>query len=127
MGVGVLLATWALRDQLATLFTQDEETVEALRPLIMIVAIVCIAEGFIFTQALTIRALNLQMAGLAINVFAFFAVGLSLQLWLCFGSPEMGLNGLWYGYLSGLFVSAIMQQVLLELTDWHHQVSQTQA
>ena len=65
-----------------------------------------------------LRTLNHVHAPAAINAVAFYVIGIPLGCYLSFGSPDMGIRGLWLGLIAG---TAFMDSGLLSIffrIDW---------
>jgi len=88
---------------LASLLTNDAETIERAVPLLGVAALFSISDGVQAVGAGILRGAGDTRFTFAVNLVGHWLVGLPLALWL---SPRLGVSGLWLGLSAGLTVVA---------------------
>ena len=116
-----------LHENLLTLFTQDPETVEALKPLLHIFPVLICLEGYTTIQGAFVRSLNLQKTATILTLVSYYAVGIPFGLLLGFGSHDMGVLGVLIGFAIGIFLLNLILDIIIECSDWHYCAQEMQA
>lgn len=74
-----------------------------------------------------LRSLGRQDAGALINFPAYYVVGFPLGLYLTYGSPHLGVVGLWYGICVGVALAVAPQLYICLRTNWASEVERCMA
>ena len=114
--------TIILRVPITHLFTQDEELIVMVAPLMVLTGFNFLADGIAGYLAGPIRALGLQKKACYIALVCYWLVGIPLSCVLAF-KCDWGVTGLLSGLLVALVLSVIFYFFLILKTDWR-QVAQ---
>jgi multidrug resistance protein, MATE family len=102
-GIGFLL----LRHQLPYIFSPDMRVVSQAASLLTIAALFQLFDGLQVVCLGILRGFADVKAPMFIAGFSYTAVGLSVS-YLCAFTFKMGAEGIWYGFLAGLFSAGIL-------------------
>ncbi|CEP61187.1 MATE family efflux transporter LALA0_S02e08680g [Lachancea lanzarotensis] len=105
------------RNIVPSFFSKDEEVTHLAAQILPIIGVNQFADVFNVLAAGVLRAQGRQRIGGALNVLAYYAVGIPLALTLGFGT-EMGLKGFWLGLGCGIVVLAISEVYCVHKSDW---------
>jgi MATE family multidrug resistance protein len=103
VGLFNLTLVWALRYQIALLFTQDPEVIEIVAWVTPICAVMQVFDGLAAVSHGLLRGLGRQEIGGYINLAAYYLVALPISFGLGFGL-DWKLRGLWTGVTIGLLL-----------------------
>lgn len=112
------LALYTFKQQIAMLFSKDEEVIDEIVQLLNpLVSIIQIFDGLASVASGIIRAQGMQKIGGLINLVAYYAFALPLAMILSdwYG---YGLMGLWLGIGSGMVVIGVSETALIFFTNW---------
>jgi MATE family multidrug resistance protein len=111
------ICLYLFRSSIATLFTKDEKVIEILIATLPILSISFIPDSVQGLLQGTIRALGIQRKVFAFVLFAFYAIGFPVGLFLGF-KMDLKVTGLWMGTITALiFQIAFLIRAILK-TDW---------
>ncbi|CUM63415.1 uncharacterized protein PRCAT00000990001 [Priceomyces carsonii] len=109
---------FTFKDQIASLFTQDEDVksliVDLFNPL---VAVIQIFDGIASVASGILRAQGSQKIGGIINFLAYYAFAMPLALFLS-KYTELKLYGLWIGIGSGMILIGLSESIIILRTNW---------
>ncbi|KAJ2397985.1 ethionine resistance protein [Coemansia sp. RSA 2603] len=74
-----------------------------------------------------LRSLGRQDSGALINFPAYYLLGFPLGLYLTYGSPRIGVLGLWYGICVGVGVAVCLQMLICIRANWEDEVRRCMA
>lgn len=119
------------RNQWGYLFSSDPKVVELIASVLPIMAIFQCADSVCGIAAGILRGCGCQAVGAAINVTAYYVVGIPAALFLAFGPFQLGLHGLWWGLTIALIYGACTAVWFIMRMDWssvvrriHHTMSE---
>jgi MATE family multidrug resistance protein len=112
---GIMLYT--LRWKLPLIFTTDAEAIAIAASLAPIAAAFQVVDGCQGVCQGVLRGMARQALTAKVQFFAFWCVGLPLGAVLCF-YVNIGIYGLWWGFLLSLTAGSITFLIILRHTDW---------
>lgn len=132
--VGVNLSLWMLlagavvkhRGTISRIYSTDPEVQRVIEELLIIFALSGFGDT---TQAViggALRGLGKQMTAAVIYVMTYYGIVLPLGLWLAFGWG-MGIFGIWWSFVFGTGLAALVLVVLLFRTDFHETAAESAA
>lgn len=105
---GVLIAVlWPCRNVIGAWFSNDEDVVALVAELIPISCVFMMADAVEGTVGGVLRGLGRQKAALYLNILAYWVLALPIGSALTFPAG-MGVQGLWWGFVIGMYVSALI-------------------
>lgn len=129
IGIGIfditLLVT--LKNHIPLLFSKDPEVQAKVAEVMPVVAA---AQFFDSTAALCnglVRGLGRQFVGGFVNLAVYYAFAVPLAVFLAFGSPQLGLAGLWLGPCSGLAAITLVEGSYVKWSNWQRAVDDARA
>ncbi len=115
VGVGVV----TIGGSITRLYTESAEVATLAESIVYYYGVFMISDGFNFSGGSVLRgaAKNSLQAGIVLG--CSYGISLPLGIFLCLGSPQWGLRGLWAGMSVGLVVSSLMEWgYALVVVDW---------
>ena len=109
---------------LGYLFSQDPRVVAKVASLAPIAALFQVSDGLQAAIAGVMRGQGRQALVAWLNLAGFWVLGLGVGIFLTFGPPRLGVEGLWWGMAAGLTATSLLGVCMLSRTDW---VSQARA
>ena len=94
------------RNQIPTLFTEDQEVIAIASQLIVLAGVLQLADGLQVVAASMLRGITDVKVPMIIAIFSYTIICISIGLFLAF-SMGMGAQGIWIGFVVGLSVAAI--------------------
>lgn len=94
------------RNQIPTLFTEDQEVIAIASQLIVLAGILQLADGLQVVAASMLRGITDVKVPMIIAIFSYTIICISIGLFLAF-PMGMGAQGIWIGFVVGLSVAAI--------------------
>ena len=94
------------RNQIPTLFTEDQEVITIASQLIVLAGILQLADGLQVVAASMLRGITDVKVPMIIAIFSYTIICISIGLFLAF-PMGMGAQGIWIGFVVGLSVAAI--------------------
>ena len=115
VGTGIVLVTQCLSATLMLLFpsaivaiyTDDPQIAELAISLLFLAALFQLPDGIQICMAGVLRGYKDTLVPMAINVLAYWLIGLTLGYWLTF-HHGLGPAGMWIGMIAGLSAGAIL-------------------
>lgn len=123
VGFGNLLLLSLLRDQIARLFTPDEEVIALVARLLPLCATFQVFDALAANCNGILRGLGRQEIGGYVGLFAYYLVGMPISFGTGFGAG-WGLYGLWAGPAVALGVVSLIESVFIARTSWDRAVEQ---
>jgi multidrug resistance protein, MATE family len=108
---------FALRDQIISIFTQDEEISETMSSAWIIFNCFVIFDTTQGIAGSAIRASGLQKFGAIITGIAYFALGIPATL-LCVFKADLGIAGIWIGPTISTAFNTCAYLLLFRRIDW---------
>lgn len=109
MGItGVVFACFPTN--VARLFTDDVDVVEAAAPLLRIAALFQVSDAVQTVLSGALRGIGDNNCIFRISVFGYYAIGLPVSLIACYAF-DLGVSGLWWGLFVGLSLVAVLYGV----------------
>ncbi|SCV03418.1 LAME_0H10264g1_1 [Lachancea meyersii CBS 8951] len=106
------------RKYLARVFTKNEEVIAAAYHVMPILAVNQLYDAVATFSAAVLRSQGRQAIGGLMNVVGYYIIGIPISGWLAFGSPQLGLKGLWYGCGVGILVLALSLSYFVYQSNW---------
>ena len=105
------------RENLASIFTNDEDLLNKCRSLFIIVALFQLPDAINGVEQGVFRASGRQSLSAKLNFVAYYVIGIPLGYYLAlpFG---MGVEGLWIGMCAGLIVISTANSIVIWKSDW---------
>lgn len=94
------------RNQIPTLFTEDQEVITIASQLIVLAGVLQLADGLQVVAASMLRGITDVKVPMIIAIFSYTIICISIGLFLAF-PMGMGAQGIWIGFVVGLSVAAI--------------------
>jgi MATE family multidrug resistance protein len=107
-----------MRNLLPRAFSDDEEVVKIAAGVMPVLATF---QMFDATTALVnsiLRGLGRQTIGGYVNLFVYYVIAVPLALFLCFGKPQLKLEGLWIGCVVGSSLITLLEGSYCKYTSW---------
>ena len=92
---------------IASLYTRDLGVIALASQLIVLAGLFQFSDGIQVASNGALRGLKDTRVPMAITLFAYWVIGLSVGWWLGF-RQGMGARGMWYGLIAGLSVAAVL-------------------
>ncbi|KAH8697834.1 putative MATE efflux family protein subfamily [Talaromyces proteolyticus] len=120
LGVTVLAALMAARNNFARIFNDDERVVRLTAEVLPYVALFQIADGLNGSCGGSLRGMGRQHIGAAVNLVSYYCGALPLGVWLAFHG--WGLGGLWAGQCIALYLVGALEWLIVIMSDWKKEV-----
>ncbi|KAL7535805.1 hypothetical protein ACHAXR_006741 [Thalassiosira sp. AJA248-18] len=117
----LVLVLWLCKDILGNLFSSDEDVANLVSQLIPISCIFMMGDAFQATSGGVFRGLGRQKLVLWLNILGFWVLAVPMGAILTFVSG-LGVFGLWWGMVIGIYISAVLGVLYLRRVDWDHEV-----
>ncbi|KAJ1904023.1 ethionine resistance protein [Coemansia sp. IMI 209127] len=111
-GVVSSLLCFAIARWWGRIYSSDPGVIAGVALIMPICGIFQLADSVNGVSGGVLRSIGRQAAGAWINFPSYYLVGFPLGLYLTYGSPEMGVVGLWLGLSVGVFITAIGQTLI---------------
>lgn len=115
---GICIFVW--RNTLGYLFVNDPEVVKMVATIAPIAAIYQLPDGILGCIGGVLRGMGRQAYLMAFNLIGFWGFGVVLGWTLAF-KAGLGLQGLWWGILIGVIVTAVLCTVMMLGVDWDNE------
>ena len=113
----MLSVFWICRDDLARIFTKDEEIVESTKSSLISLFLYILASTVKGVQNGVVRALGLQKKNSFITLLFAYGLGIPLAALFCFQLQE-GLSGMWFGISVANFLLVFAIAKLVSKANW---------
>ena len=118
------IVLWLCKDLLGNLFSSDEEVASLVAELIPISCIFMIGDAIQATSGGVLRGLGRQKMVLWLNILGFWAFAVPIGASLTFAAG-LGVFGLWWGFVIGIYLSAAICLLYLHRVDWTEEARRT--
>mmetsp|Transcript_15516 Transcript_15516/g.31418 ORF Transcript_15516/g.31418 Transcript_15516/m.31418 type:complete len:612 (-) Transcript_15516:28-1863(-) len=105
------------RDNLASIFTKDEDLLNKCRSLFVVVALFQLPDAINGVEQGVFRASGRQSLSAKLNFVAYYVIGIPLGYYLAL-PLGMGVEGLWIGMFAGLLVISTANSIVIWRSDW---------
>lgn len=110
---------------LTSIFTSDVDVVAEGRKILVLVATNQLSDGFNVMEAGVLRGQGRQQVGLYLNLVSYYVI--ALPLGYVFAFPfGLGLDGLWFGLITGVMFLAASEFVCILKSNWEHIVAESE-
>jgi MATE family multidrug resistance protein len=113
-----------LKDVLGHLFSSDDDVANLVSELIPISCIFMIGDSFQATTGGVLRGLGRQKLVLWLNLLGFWVLAVPIGAILAF-AVDLGVFGLWWGMVIGIYLSAFIGLWSLRRVNWNHEAKKT--
>jgi len=113
----VALASTILRRQVGYMFTGDESIIAIIEDVEPVQAFLLIVNAPALAYQAILLALGKQQTSFWVNVVGFWVCGIPVGAFLTF-NLDMGVAGLWWGLVTGMFVMMFANKWLVESVDF---------
>mmetsp|Transcript_569 Transcript_569/g.1125 ORF Transcript_569/g.1125 Transcript_569/m.1125 type:complete len:526 (-) Transcript_569:64-1641(-) len=120
----LIVILWPCADILASVFSSDEEVVHLVSQLIPISCVFMMGDAIQATNGGVFRGLGRQKIVLWLNILGFWMLAVPIGAVLTF-AVGLGVFGLWWGMVVGIYLSSIFGLWLLSRVDWDHEAKKT--
>ena len=112
------LLTYFYAHEIATMYTQDMDTLALLSNTLQSLSYSIALLGFTLSLQGTLRALQKQKVASQVLLLSLYLVSLPMAFWLAVDS-QVGVTGLWTGFALGQVVTIFLYGFLILHVDWH--------
>jgi MATE family multidrug resistance protein len=105
------------RENLASIFTNDEDLLNKCRSLFIIVALFQLPDAINGVEQGVFRASGRQSLSAKLNFVAYYVIGIPLGYYLAI-PLRMGVEGLWIGMSAGLVAISSTNSIVIMRSDW---------
>ncbi|KAJ2470352.1 ethionine resistance protein [Coemansia sp. RSA 2322] len=113
----LLAASWW-----GNVYSSDPEVIAVVARIMPICALFQLADALNGTSGGLLRSLGRQAAGAWINLPSFYLIGFPVGLYLTYGSPGMGVAGLWIGLCLAVVLAALSQTTICLAANYANEV-----
>jgi MATE family multidrug resistance protein len=113
-----------LKDVLGHLFSSDDDVANLVSELIPISCAFMIGDSFQATTGGVLRGLGRQKLVLWLNLLGFWVLAVPIGAILAF-AVDLGVFGLWWGMVIGIYLSAFIGLWSLRRVNWEHEAKKT--
>eukprot|EP00298_Acanthocystis_sp_HF-20_P016488 c21495_g2_i1.p1 GENE.c21495_g2_i1~~c21495_g2_i1.p1 ORF type:complete len:505 (-),score=170.36 c21495_g2_i1:35-1549(-) len=117
------IVTLVASDRIGLLFTDDEEVLERVSEIILIVAFIQLFDGIQSCGTGIFRGVGRHHTVALLNFFSFWVFGLGFGAFLAF-YLEFGLIGIWWGTVSGVFLTSFLLFYMIYKINWVHEAEE---
>ncbi|KAJ1845758.1 ethionine resistance protein [Coemansia sp. RSA 2708] len=122
VGVATLCAALAVGSWWGRIYSDDAQVVACVAMIMPACALFQMFDAVNSVGSGVLRSIERQNIGALINFPAYYMLGFPLGLYLTYGSPHVGVLGLWYGICAGVALAVAMQLLICVRTDWDNEV-----
>jgi MATE family multidrug resistance protein len=120
-GSGYLM--YQLRYHISYLFTLDKDIAFRSTQIAFIAAVFQVPYGVQGSAQGILRGLTRNSELLGYTILTFWMVSLPLGVYLCFyARPSFGIQGMWYGFITGVGLLCVLLVGIIWTTDWEYEV-----
>ncbi|KAJ1732498.1 ethionine resistance protein [Coemansia biformis] len=109
------------------IYSSDPEVIASVAQVMPICALFQLSDALNGVSGGVLRSIGRQAAGAWINFPSYYIVGLPLGVYLTYGSPAMGLVGLWVGICISVCITSVGQLVICTRADYAKEVERCMA
>jgi multidrug resistance protein, MATE family len=117
----LVLLLYPSKEWLGHMFSRDDEVAELVAVLIPISCVFMMGDAVQATMGGVLRGLGRQQFVLFLNVLGFWVLAVPVGSVLTFAAPrvDLGVNGLWWGMVIGIYSSSIVGMLFFKFRiDW---------
>ena len=118
MGLVDAILITSMRNVLPRAFSSDEEVVRIAASVMPVIAAFQIFDATTALVNSILRGLGRTKIGGYVNLFVYYIIAVPLALFLCFGSPDLKLAGLWIGCVVGSSLITVLEGTYCKFTNW---------
>ncbi|KAJ2799986.1 ethionine resistance protein [Coemansia guatemalensis] len=122
VGVATLVAALAVGSWWGIIYSDDKQIIAGVAVIMPAAALFQMADAINAVGSGVLRSVGRQNLGALINFPAYYLIGFPLGLYLTYGTPHLGVLGLWYGLCAGVGLAVAMQLLICVRTDWAFEV-----
>lgn len=124
LAIGLIDAIFlaASRNILPKAFTEDPEVIAIVSSVMPILAIFQLFDAGSALVNAILRGLGRQAIGGYVNLGAYYLIALPVAFLLCFGKPNLKLEGLWLGCLVGSVLISVVEGSYCKFWSWRKAV-----
>jgi len=105
------------RDNLASIFTKDEDLLNKCQSLFIVVAMLQLPDALNSVEQGVFRASGRQSLSAKLTFVAYYIIGVPLGYYLAL-PLGVGVEGLWIGIFAGLLVISTANAIVIWMSDW---------
>ncbi|KAL7440210.1 hypothetical protein ACHAXM_007015 [Skeletonema potamos] len=105
------------RENLASIFTKDEDLLNKCRSLFVVVALFQLPDSINGVEQGVFRGMGWQSLSAKLNFIAYYVIGIPLGYFLAL-PLGMGVEGLWIGMFAGLLAISTANSIFIWRSDW---------
>mmetsp|Transcript_21373 Transcript_21373/g.36726 ORF Transcript_21373/g.36726 Transcript_21373/m.36726 type:complete len:512 (+) Transcript_21373:141-1676(+) len=121
----IIAILWPLADVIGNAFSSDEDVANLVSDLIPISCIFMMGEAPQATTGGIFRGLGKQKLVLGMNVLGYWLLAVPFGAILTF-AIGIGVSGLWWGMVIGIYLSAFLGLFYLRRVDWSHEAKKVE-
>ncbi|KAJ2451180.1 ethionine resistance protein [Coemansia sp. RSA 2336] len=110
-----------------SVYSNDKQVIAEVAAIMPICALFQLSDALNGISGGVLRSLGRQKAGAWVNFPSYYVLGFPLGLYLTYGSPQMGVTGLWIGICVGVTVAGVGQTLICVTADYAEEVSRCMA
>jgi MATE family multidrug resistance protein len=118
MGLVDAVSITLMRNLLPRVFSDDEEVVRIAAGVMPVLAAFQVFDATTALVNSILRGLGRQTIGGYVNLFVYYVIAVPLALFLCFGKPQLKLEGLWIGCVVGSSLITLLEGSYCKFTSW---------
>lgn len=119
-GIVVSSVLVLVRRQWGKCYSNEEKVVAYVAAMIPLIAVTYLLDGLQSVLSGTVRGCGRQKIGAAVNLGAYYLVGIPTAI-VCAFVFHVGGKGLWLGLMSGVFVQALALLIITIRTNWEQE------
>ena len=116
----------SLRNVLPKAFSDDPVVVDIAASVMPVLALFQFFDASTALVNSILRGLGRQAIGGYVNLFVYYIIAVPLALFLCFGKPQLKLEGLWIGCVVGSSFITLLEGIYCKVTNWKNAVESAQ-
>ena len=120
----LIVILWPCKDILGNLMSSDQDVAHLVSQLIPISCVFMMGDAFLATTGGVFRGLGRKKLVLWLNILGFWMLAVPLGAILTF-VVGLGVFGLWWGMVIGIYLASIIGIWYLRRVDWGHQAKKS--
>ncbi|KAJ1724009.1 ethionine resistance protein [Coemansia erecta] len=127
VGLATMVAALVVGRWWGRVYSDDPDIVTCVAMIMPACAVFQMTDAVNSVGSGVLRSLGRQDSGALINFPAYYLLGFPLGLYLTYGSPRIGVLGLWYGICLGVCIAVCLQMLICIRTSWEDEVRRCMA